>query len=156
MEKGTGMTTLPLKRGLLVFWGLWLAVVFATNLGDALKQLGVLSPSWSFASGNYQLISKTTAIHGVPGWINVILFLGVLVWELTAAVLFFRAARSLAADPPAGYSAVYAAFGAGLGLWSALAIACELFMAYDVESAHISLLIAQLASLLVVRLMPDR
>jgi hypothetical protein len=48
----------------------------------------------------------------------------------------------------------YAAFSVGLGLWSAFAIADELFIAYAVEGTHLRLFTAQLATLLAVELLP--
>jgi hypothetical protein len=35
-----------LKRGLLLFWAVWFSFVFATNVLDGLKQLGVLPETW--------------------------------------------------------------------------------------------------------------
>src|SRR5262249_12068348 len=70
-----------LKRGLLLFWAAWLTVVFTTNLLDAAKAAGLLSDSWAFASGNHRLLVETTARYGTPGWLNGLLFLGVICWE---------------------------------------------------------------------------
>jgi hypothetical protein len=56
-----------LKRGLLLFWGVWLGVAFATNLGDGLRALGLLGEGWAFASGNYRLVGQATARYGTPG-----------------------------------------------------------------------------------------
>src|SRR5689334_7007311 len=80
-----------LKRGLLLFWAVWLSVVFTTNTLDGCKALGWLDPNWPFASGNYHFLAETTARYGIPGWLNGLLFLGVIVWEGTAAVLFWLA-----------------------------------------------------------------
>ncbi len=47
-----------------------------------------------FASGNYRFLTETTARYGTPGWLNMVLFLGVIAWEGTAAVLFWLACRT--------------------------------------------------------------
>jgi hypothetical protein len=48
-----------------------------------------------------------------------------------------------------------AAFVVALALWSAFAIADEVFIAYDVEATHLRLFVAQLVSLLAIYLLPD-
>lgn len=145
-----------LKRGLLAFWAIWLSVVFAANVFDALKALGMVPAGWSFASGNWGFLVQTTAIHSTPGWLNAILYFGVIVWEGIGAALFWRAfgsaARGVAVDPRAAHPA----FTVSLALWAAFMVVDELFIAYVVEAAHMRIFIAQLASLLVLHLVPDR
>ena len=41
-----------LKRALLLFWAAWLSVVFATNVLDGCKALGLMGEGGAFASGN--------------------------------------------------------------------------------------------------------
>jgi hypothetical protein len=143
-----------LKRGLLLFWAAWLSLVLATNVLDAAKALGVLGESWAFASGNYAFLAQTTARYGTPGWINAVLFAGVIVWEGLAAVLFWRAWWTYRVRGT-GRSARLAASAAGLSLWAAFILADEIFIAYAVEATHWRLFIAQLATLLAVELLPD-
>jgi len=130
-----------LRRGLLLFWAVWLTVVLATNVGDALKELALLDPGWRFASGNYGFIAATTARYGVPAAVNAVLFLGVILWQGVAAGLFWRAV---------GGGCRYAAFTSSLMLWAAFAVADELFIAYPLEGTHLRLFIAQLVTLLVI------
>ena len=144
------------KRGLLLFWAAWFTVVMATNACDALKELGLLGPRWHFASGNFGFIEETTARYYVPTWVNAILFLGVIAWEATAALLFWLACgetRSHAANV-ARY--LYPAFSAGLALWAAFIMADELLIAYPVEGTHLRLFTAQLVSLLAIVLLPEK
>jgi hypothetical protein len=70
-----------LKGLLLAFWASWHTLVFATNLGDGAKALGLLGQGWAFASGNYRFLVETTARYGTPSWLNGLLFGGVLCWE---------------------------------------------------------------------------
>lgn len=139
-----------LKRGLLLFWAAWLSVVFTTNLCDGLKALGVLPPSWSFASGNYAFVCQTTARYGTPAWVNGVLFASVIAWEGLAAVLFWLAGATYRGRW------LYPAFATGLALWAAFILTDEVFVAYPVEGTHWRLFIAQLATLLVVELLPDK
>jgi hypothetical protein len=141
-----------LKRGLLLFWGVWLAVVFATNFCDGLKALGLLGEGWAFASGNYRLVEQTTARYGTPGWLNGLLFVGVVCWEGAAALLFCLA--GLVWGRGEGRRLRRFAFALGLGLWAAFLLADEVLVAYALEGTHLRLFTAQLATLLAVELLP--
>lgn len=144
-----------LKRCLLLFWAVWLSVVFATNALDGCKALGVLGESWPFASGNYRFLGETTARYGTPPWLNALLFLGVIGWEGSAALLFWLAWIRFRVGRKEGQRLRYAAFTVSLMLWSAFAVADELFIAYEVEGTHLRLFTAQLATLLAIELLPE-
>jgi hypothetical protein len=144
-----------LKRSLLLFWAVWLTVVFATNVLDGCKALGWLGESWAFASGNYHLLVETTARYGTPTWLNGLLFLGVICWEGAAALLFWLAWRRFRDSREGSQRLRYAAFTVSLTLWTAFAIADELFIAYAVEGTHLRLFTAQLATLLAIELLPQ-
>ena len=138
-----------LKRLLLFSWAVWLTVVQGTNVLDACKAMGLLGEGWAFASGNYRFLVETTGRYGTPGWLNGLLFAGVLCWEGLAAALFWLAWRLFPSR-----SILYAAFTAGLGLWAAFLVADEVCIAYAVEATHLRLFTAQLATLLAVELLP--
>lgn len=146
--------SLLLKRSLLLFWSLWLAVVFITNVLDGCKALGWLGDNWSFASGNYRFLAVTTARYGTPTWLNGLLFLGVIVWEGIAALLFWLTWLRFRGNEESR-RLLYTAFTVCLGLWSAFAVADELFIAYPVEGTHLRLFIAQLITLLAIALLPN-
>lgn len=150
----TDRPSVLLKRLLLGFWAAWLSVVFLTNFLDGCKAIGLLGEDWVFASGNFRFVSETTARYGTPGWVNGLLFLGVVFWEGFAAVLFWRAClgfRSKTGRP----RLLYAAFIVSLLLWSAFLVADEVFIAYALEGTHFRLFVAQLATLLAVELLPE-
>jgi hypothetical protein len=143
-----------LKRALLLFWAVWLSVVFATNVADGCKALGLLTQGWAFASGNYPFLVTTTARYGPPAWLNGLLFLGVVCWEGTTALLFWLAwMRSRTKE--GGRRLLYAAFTAGLGLWATFLVADEVCITYTVEGTHLRLFTAQLVTLLTVELLPE-
>jgi hypothetical protein len=164
-EKKNTPTTWPvviLKSGLLACWAAWLTVVFATNVLDGARALGVLPESWAFTSGNFHFLTETTARYGTPPWLNALLFAGVIGWEGMTALLFWLAwgtfSRTAWRTGPRGQGAatmIYAAFTAGLTLWLAFAIADEVFISYSVEGTHLRLFVAQLATLLAVELLPE-
>lgn len=143
-----------LKRLLLLFWAVWLSVVILSNLADAGKGLGLLGESWAFASGNWNLIQETTARYRTPAVVNAVLFAGVILWEGIAVVLFWRAGWSFRGRSSAR-KAVYLAFTISLLLWSAFLVADEVLIAYTLESTHLRLFVAHLATLLTVDLLPE-
>jgi hypothetical protein len=136
-----------IKRGLLIFWGAWTGLVFASNAADALKKIKVLPEWWAFASGNYNLMTKVTAIYHTPEWIVGALFCGVLAWQAAGAWSYIRAAinRSAGASPS---KEVLSAFGINLALWAAFMVADEVFLAYPMENVHRAVFIAQLITLI--------
>jgi hypothetical protein len=145
-----------LKVLLLFVWAAWLTVVFTTNVLDGLKALGLLSEGWAFASGNYRFLSATTARYGTSTWLNAVLFSGVIAWDAIAAALFWRATLLFPKQATKGSGSVRLAFTVSLALWGAFLLADEIFIAYEVEAKHLLLFTAQLATLLVIELLPER
>lgn len=147
------MKPLVLKRLLLFFWATWFTLVAASNLCDVLKALEVLDKSWPFASGNYGAIAAVTARYGASSAVNGGLFAGVIAWEGLSAVLFLHAAINFGGHDK--MRAVHTAFAASLLLWAAFMIADEIVFAFAVETTHMRIFIAQLATWLAIELLPD-
>ena len=142
----------PLKLGLLFFWAAWFSVVFTTNVFSALKSSGRLPSSWKFASTNYDMVCKAVSVYSPPGWVPRLLFLGVLAWQLLAALLFWFALSASGGQGVIAAGAVNAAYATGIFLFAAFMIADELTIKYAMEQPHELLLVAQLGSLLVMHL----
>lgn len=141
-----------LKRAILLFWALYFTLILASNLTDGLKAMGMLPEWFRFVSGNYRLIAKVTSIYNTPPEIVAVLFVGVLLWEALAALLFWRAFVRF--EPQDALSA----FVVGLALWATFIIMDELFIAFEVanlEGSHLNLLSAQFITLLALHLLPD-
>jgi hypothetical protein len=149
------VTGLLLKQGILLFWALWLCIAWLSNLCDGLKVCHVLRPGWWFASGNYAIMVETTQKRRMPPWLPAVLFVGVLVWQGGALLLWWLAFLGFQGMNKPGVSVLYAAFLVNLALWAALLIADEIFLAYATESTHLRVFIAQLTSLLVLVLLPE-
>ena len=137
---------------LLGFWTLWFALVAASNLADLAQSLGWLPPSWRFASGNYALLTKTTAVYSLPGWANRALFMCVIVWELAAMCLLARALTAACGERLSA-RLLDRAFAVSAGLFAAFALADELLIAFatGLEATHVRILVALLATLIVIR-----
>jgi len=141
------------KLALVFFWASWFSIVFLTNAFSAMKAGGMLPPTWRFASKNFEMVAKAVSIYAPPPWVARLLFLGVLAWQLLAAILFWYAVASSGGTGVLNMDAVNAAFAAGILLWAAFMIADEITIKYSFEEPHELLFIAQLASLVVMHLL---
>ncbi|MFC2092914.1 hypothetical protein ACFLSV_03340 [Bacteroidota bacterium] len=149
-------TIFTLKRVLLLILAFWFSVVFLTNAFDLLKAAGIFPMEWKFASDKFEMIRQTTLIYNMPGWLNVILFISMLIWEGFIAVLFFKAFFSFKSLSDNGSSAVNAAFFCSISMWGAFIIFDELFKNYSIEVTHFALFIMNLISLLIIKLIPAK
>lgn len=147
----TRLRSSTLQSGLVLFWAIWLSVVTLTNAFDALKQLAVLPEDFTLASYNFKLVKDTVGAHGLPGHVAAVLFAGVLAWELLASALFWRAWAAMRRGHSGSAGEVTQAFTVSLALWAAFLIATEVTVNYATAGTHKSTLIAQLATLLVIR-----
>jgi hypothetical protein len=140
-----------IQTGLVLFWAIWLTLVTLTNFADALRQLDVLPSDFKLASYNFDLVKKTVGAHGIPTSVAGVLFAGVILWEFLGSLLFWRAWRVMLHDGNGAAEEVAQAFAVSLALWAAFLIATEATVSYETAATHKTTLIAQLASLLVVR-----
>lgn len=81
------LTRARFKQALVAFWTVWWAMAFLTDLIGGLKVLGLTSTVW-FAGGNYQFLRDTMAPFGVPAWMVVSMFVGIIAWSLLSTVVF--------------------------------------------------------------------
>ncbi|MGE3538725.1 MAG: hypothetical protein AB7N91_15005 [Candidatus Tectimicrobiota bacterium] len=81
----------PLKQGLTLFWSVWLALVCLSNACDGLQTLNLLGGRWTFASGNEAALHETTRQYALPPRLTGLLFLGIILWQAGAALLFWSA-----------------------------------------------------------------
>lgn len=148
-----------LRRGILLFWSGWLSVVFASNLADALRHLGALPASWPFTSGNFSLIFEAVGIYAFSRSLAPVLFGAVLLVQLAASVLFWRAFLDRRAVTSRDHPKLLQAFSVALGLFAGLLVADELFIVYDrlpgLETTHLLVLCGLLLSLVVIWLLGD-
>jgi hypothetical protein len=143
-----------IKRITLVFWAAWLSVVVATNVLDALVAGGVLPRSIKFASGNWRWINQVMDPLDVPRRAQAVFFAGAIGWEALAAGLFWRAAATYRGRPLAEERATVAACGVNLALWAAFQVLDEVFLAYQPEGVHRAIFLNQVATLLLLHLLP--
>jgi hypothetical protein len=136
-----------LGTGLLGFWALYFVIVALSNLTDLLRGIRWLPAGWRWISGNLAFMASATAPAGVPGWGNAVLLAGVVGWQLVAAVLFWRAARTH------GAMGLGPAFTVGVSLWAVFILLDEVLLIFETgaEATHLRLLIAQLVTLVLLR-----
>ncbi|MCL6649216.1 MAG: hypothetical protein K6U89_12880 [Chloroflexi bacterium] len=149
------MRTQQLVRVLLLFWALWFTVVTLTNLTDLLAGVGLLPAGFWWKSGNLGLISEALQPVGLATLAPVAL-LGALLWQGLAAILFFRATAAVGRSVP--QRDILMAYLVGTGLFLVYIVIDELLLLYlkGLESAHLQIVIAQLATLAVIELFTPR
>lgn len=142
-----------LKRFIVIGWAGWITLVTATNVLEALKALGALPANWAVASGNWGALLEATGRYQTPVPIVALLFAGVIAWQAIAAWCCWDAVNRYRPPGP-GLAAVDRAFAVMIPLWFAFMIAEELFLAYSFEPTHLRIMVAQIASLLAIHLLP--
>lgn len=154
------LNPLLIKRSILLFWALYFLLVLSSNLGDALKEIGLLPADWIYASGNYGLIQKVVNIYSFPSFITAILFAGVLLLQLLITIYFWQAYREHQLSDSELMRLVYRAFGTAFLLWFLFILSDEFFLVYDkiagLERGHFGMLVAQIVTFLTITLVPDR
>ena len=149
-----------LSRLMLLFWAVWFSVVWASNMADGLQEAGVLPPSWRFTSGNFALVADSLVIYSLSRMWADALFVLVLVIQLAAAFLFWRATLEPDLQSPGANSKILQAFFVGVGWISAFLVCDEVLLIYrrvpTLETTHFVILCALLLSFLVINLSGDR
>lgn len=114
----------------------------------------MLSPSFRFYSGNFSLVADSVSLYAVPRVGAGILFLLVLVFQLSAAALFWRA--SLEPEPLAPHArpTILLPFIVGIALFAGFVLFDEVLVLYrrlpGLERTHFIILSALLLSLLLI------
>ena len=135
-----------LIRTLLLFWAIWFSIVVASNAADGLLAAGILSPGWRFTSGNFSLVAEAISLYELSRTWAAVLFSLVVVVELAAASLFWRAAAEA--------TMIIRPFLVAIALFCGFLIFDELLLVYrrfpNLESGHFVILSALLLSLLAI------
>ena len=147
-----------IKRIVVLFWGLYFTIVVATNLCDALKEVGVLSTTWPFASGNFGFIQQVISIYSLPDGIAWVVYIIIILLEVTIALHFWKAFLNREGLESSSGRSVISAFGFAISLWCIFILADELFITYErlpgSEGGHVTGLIAQVVTLVLVLFVP--
>ena len=119
------------------------------------KGPGTLPESFKFVSGNWHWINLVMDPLDVPRSLQAALFVGAIAWEALGAMLFWWAVASYRGRPLIQEKATVSACAVNLGLWSAFQVLDEVFLAYQPEGVHRTIFISQVATLLLLHLLPD-
>ncbi len=142
LERLSAPNVIP--RGILLGWAVWWSVIVASNLTDALTELGLLG-DFGWTSGNYALLVEGAG----GGGLGIALYFGLgIAWEAAACALFWRAVRAWDDRSPAGKAAARAAFAVSVAFWFAFLISNELVLLHktpDPPMVHWIIFIGQVA-----------
>ena len=146
---------ITLKRGLLLFWALWLSVVVTTNVLDRLPSGPFLPYAVVPVRIDWSWINRTMDPLDVPRPVQALMFSGVVLWEALAAALFWPALVAYRGLPLGQEPTVIAASAVNLGLWAAFQVLDEVFLAYSPEVVHRDIFVSQLLTLVVLCVLSD-
>src|ERR1700761_1550076 len=133
---------LLLKRLVLLFGGLYFAMVAVTNAVNFIATVGGFSERF-LNSGNVAYIASVTKVYSWPGWTDDAVVLAAALAEGFGAFLFgrallrFRGGRS-------GVRAVWLALTWNIVVWLGFIAGTEVFVAYTSESPFRELLLIAL------------
>ena len=146
-----------MKKILLLIWALWSVFVTLSNICDGLKSLGLLPDGFRFVSGNFGYIQAATQIYSFPVWLNAILFVVVILWELMMSYLFFKAFFKFNGEED---RVVLQPFILGIILFGGFLVMDEFLITYDrlgsIEQSHLGFLTGLLVSFLTIKLLPNK
>jgi hypothetical protein len=144
------LTINVLKQGILLLWAIWLSVVTVMNILEALKAAKLLPESVK-ASSNWTLMLRVTSIYKTPGWINGVMFAGVIIWEAVATLYLWAAFFT------GNLETATTALILCIALWGAFILVNQLFLVFNTEPAvatvHRDLFVVFVVSLLAIRLL---
>lgn len=144
---GENIYKIRIVQLIVLFWTLYFSFVAVTNLIDGLQTIKLVSKSWKFTSGNFNLIAEKVSIYGTPIWVVAILFFGIIIWGSFNTILLWRAFFNIQKktyEPP-----LFQAFFTSIGYFVALTIASELFLIYEFTDKYIMIVTSLLVSLYV-------
>lgn len=149
-----GLDLAALKLALLVFWGAWFVLLFSSNLLAVLRAVHVLPPGEAGRQERYRAACLACERLQLPGWMPLLLFYALLIWQLLAATFFIIALSHALVRGVLDMSAIHAAFTIACGHSLALVLADEAFAQARRQPVHLLLVLTQLVSLLCLHLLP--
>jgi hypothetical protein len=144
-------TPSPLRRGFLLFWGLWYAVVFTTNLTDLMVEWGQLPADFAWVSNNHRMMLGAIPLQGAAGLVAEGVYIGGWLWQGLACLLFLRA---LMARGEAFIAACRQAFVVSISLWCVFLLGAELTLNHGANVLYFQIFLAHVVSMLAVELLP--
>lgn len=154
MSSFPAITAPLIKDGIVLFWAGWISIVVIANSVDALRVAGILPSDARLASGNFTAIVHEGDRLEIPHGLDFIIFLVVILWEVLAGVLLWRAGILSIAGSHLRHSAADTGLAALLILFAGFLLADEVFHAFKIETDHRSIAALLLISLIALHILP--
>jgi hypothetical protein len=145
---------LLLKRLVLVFGGLYFAMVAVTNAVNFIATAGGFHVTF-LNSGNVAYIASVTKVYSWPSWTDDAVVLAAALAEGFGAFLFGRALLRFRGGRT-GLRAVWLAVTWNIVVWLGFIAGTEFFVAYTAEGPFRELLGIALLMAVIVAVVPDR
>ena len=149
-ERAAGLV---LKRLVLAFGAMYLAMVCVTNLANIANIIAGTDLKF-LNSENADYIASIVKVYAMPGWFVDLAVLGAATIEGFGALLFVRALLRYRGGGT-GVTEAYQALAWNIAVWCAFIAGTEFFIAYPSESPFRELLGLGFLMTLVLTLVPD-
>lgn len=123
------------KKIIILFWTFWWVIAFWTDIVGTLTHMGYLHATWA-PDTNYPFLVSSLKMYDTPEWLNIILFIGILIWSLVAALVFCYASVSLNKSRAIWMHRAQIAFIVTISYWLAFFLADQMVMKFDLEENH--------------------
>lgn len=152
------MSLNSIKRLILLLWASYFTIIVTSNLADALKEAGLFSPDWPYASGNFGFIQKVIAIYSLPDLFAWGVYGVIILLELSIMILFWKAASKWKGLGSSSERWITNPFGMAILLWTIFILADEFFIVSErlpgLEGIHFTGLITQVITLMLLLVQP--
>lgn len=148
------MTPLLFKKIMVIFWLLWWAIAFWTDVIGLMAHYNLLHQTWA-PDLNYPFLAQSLTMYHVPSYFPLIAYIGIMLWSGLATLAFIRAGVAIFQKSDQWKNYANTAFIISLCLWLAFFIADQLIMKFDLEANHMAQACFELLCYLAMYVIPD-
>lgn len=142
------------KKIIILFWSVWWLIALWTDVVGGLAHMGWILASWA-PDTNYPFLVQTLKMYPLADWVPLLFFMGIILWSLLCAGLFFWAGMGLNKERAVWMRRAQGAFIVSLTFWFAFFLADQMTMKFDVEENHMVQGGFELLCYLALYLLPD-
>ncbi len=129
------MTLEHFKKSMIIFWFVWWAITFWTDIAGGLAHMGYLNASFT-PDTNYPFLVASLAMYHPPAWLPVVFYIAIILGSFICTALFARGVLALRQNQFIWIKHAKTAFIFSLWFWLAFFIADQLVMKFDLEENH--------------------
>ena len=131
-------TPQALQYGIIIFWTLWSALVFAADFVNFLQKIHIMSDSVHFTSNNYLLVEKSLSTYGLHSFILCITIYAIInLGAFLVTCIFGLACFTIGKNYNNFIKSANVAFIASFVIDAFFVLCDEIFVQYSMEHDHL-------------------